>query len=70
MDYDVQLEEIYVNGLKTDTFPKKSDDMKFEKISCSNEANASFDEESWKLSIGNLSEASSCKIYFVTTALF
>lgn len=68
MDYDVQLESIYVNGKETDEFPKKESGLDFEKIVCSNDANASFDSTNWSLTIGNLNKASSCKIYFNGTS--
>ena len=64
MDYDIQLEAIYVNGKTTEVFPKKDSGLDFEKIVCSNDASASFDSQDWSLTIGNLNSASSCKIYF------
>lgn len=64
MDYDIQLQAIYINGKATESFPKKESGLSFEKITCSNDAQASFDSTNWALTIGNLTSASSCKIYF------
>ena len=64
MDYDIQLQAIYVDGKETDIFPKKDSGLDFEKIECSNDANASFDSVNWSITIGNLTKASQCKIYF------
>jgi len=64
MDYDIQLQAIYVDGKETDIFPKKDSGVDFEKIVCSNEADASFDSVNWSITIGNLTKASDCKIYF------
>lgn len=63
-DYDIQLEAIYVDGKATEIFPKKDSGVDFQKIVCSNDADASFDTTNWSITIGNLTSASSCKIYF------
>ena len=64
MNYDIQLQSIYVDGKETDVFPKKDSGVDFEKIVCSNDAEASFDSTNWSITIGNLTSASDCKIYF------
>ena len=66
-DYDIQLEAIYVDGKATEIFPKKDSGVDFQKIVCSNDADASFDSTNWSITIGNLTNASSCKIYFTGT---
>ena len=67
MNYDIQLQGIYVNQKETDVFPKKDSGVTFDKILCSNDASASFDSVNWAITIGNLTNVSQCRIYFSET---
>ena len=64
MDYDVVLYSIYVDGTAQEKFPKKDSGVKFNTISCSNGIPATFDEDSWSITMGEMTDTSSCKIYF------
>ena len=68
MDYDVALNGIYIDGESQQTLPKKDSNVKFSSVVCSN-GTASFDEEEWSLTLGELTDISSCKIYFTKESI-
>ena len=64
MNYDVKVSNIYINNKEVDSFPKKSSGYKFDKIECTNDVSATFNEESWSVELGDLNSQTECSIYF------
>lgn len=59
------INDTYVSG----GFPSKDSSLKLDKISCTNGAVASFDMDTWELSITNGVEKTKCSVYFKKDSL-
>ena len=62
---DVSL-AILIDGVKSNTFPKKTDGKGFEKIKCTNSGKAQWDYDNWKLIILDISGPTECTVSFTT----
>lgn len=54
----------YINGEYSKTLPQKSDGYEATKVVCDNNANGTWDNESWRIIIDNLTIKTKCNIYF------
>ena len=64
MDYDVKLTGIYIDDEEIDAFPEADSGVSFDRVECSDDAEAVFDEDDWTLTIDDLTSESSCEIFF------
>lgn len=62
--------EIYLNNKLIDEIPDKTEKYILEDIFCTNDAKATFDTDSWKLTISDISTVNTvCKLYFTSDPL-
>lgn len=55
---------VYLDNVETSSIPEKNSNYLIDKIVCDNDAEASWDNVNWSLSVTNLSKRSNCKLYF------
>ena len=56
----------YIDGKSNNKIPAKSDGYEATKVVCDNNANGTWDNESWQIIIDNLTIKTKCNIYFVS----
>ncbi len=57
--------QAYYNDELLDTFPNQNDGLNVESITCNNNATATFNEDTWELSVDNLvTRGTICNLYF------
>ena len=55
---------IYVANEKVKEAPKKGEGYEIDQISCNNDATASWNDDTWNLSINNITKKTKCDVYF------
>lgn len=55
---------VYLDNAETSSIPEKNSNYLIDKIVCDNDAEASWDNVNWSLTVTNLSKRSNCKLYF------
>ena len=54
----------YINGVSSNTIPGKNDGYVVDKVSCDNDASASWNNDSWGITVTNLTKRTKCNVYF------
>ena len=60
---------IYVDNEKVDAAPKKGAGYKFDQISCDNDAEGTWNSDTWNLLVTKITKKTKCSVYFVKDPL-
>jgi hypothetical protein len=57
----------YINGVRSETIPTKTDGYVVQNVSCDNSATGTWDNNNWTITIGNATKSiTKCSVYFVS----